>query len=205
MKRVLLGVGLTASVAVAAMAQQMSVPAGLTVGSMSRVSPVLKAERTRENFEPALMLPAQQRAAQAKLEALFKKTGKRPNILIFVVDDLGYGDVGAYGGGESLGAPTPNIDRLATQGLKLTSTYAQPSCTPTRAALNTGRLPVRSGLITPKLLNDNADISGELLASKILSQAGYRTGMSGKWHLGEKDGTRPWQVGFDEFYGFWVS
>ncbi len=202
MKRVLLGVGLTASVAVAAMAQQMSVPAGLTVGSMSRVSPVLKAERTRENFEPALMLPAQQRAAQAKLEALFNKTGKRPNILIFVVDDLGYGDVGAYGGGESLGAPTPNIDRLATQGLKLTSTYAQPSCTPTRAALNTGRLPVRSGLITPKLLNDNADISGELLASKILSQAGYRTGMSGKWHLGEKDGTRPWQVGFDEFYGF---
>ena len=202
MKRVLLGVGLTASVAAAAVAQQMSVPAGLTLGSMSRVSPVLKAERTKENFEPALMLPAQQQAAQAKLEALFKKTGKRPNILILVVDDLGYGDVGAYGGGEALGAPTPHIDRLAREGLKLTSTYAQPSCTPTRAALNTGRLPVRSGLLTPKLLNDTADISGELLASKILSQAGYRTGMSGKWHLGEKDGTRPWQVGFDEFYGF---
>lgn len=202
MKRVLLGVGLTASVAVAAMAQQMSVPAGLSLGSMSRVSPVLKAERTHENFEPALALPAQQRAAQAKLEALFKKTGKRPNILILVVDDLGYGDVGAYGGGEALGAPTPNIDRLARDGLKLTSTYAQPSCTPTRAALNTGRLPVRSGLLTPKLLNDTADISGELLASKVLSQSGYRTALSGKWHLGEKDGTRPWQVGFDEFYGF---
>ena len=202
MKRVLLGVGLTASVAVAAMAQQMSVPAGLSLGSMSRVSPVLKAERTHENFEPALALPAQQRAAQAKLEALFKKTGKRPNILILVVDDLGYGDVGAYGGGEALGAPTPNIDRLARDGLRLTSTYAQPSCTPTRAALNTGRLPVRSGLLTPKLLNDTADISGELLASKVLSQSGYRTALSGKWHLGEKDGTRPWQVGFDEFYGF---
>lgn len=202
MKRLFLGVGLSASVAVGAMAQQMSVPAGLTLGSMSRVSPVLKAERSHENFEPALILPAQQRAVQAKLEALFKKTGKRPNILILVVDDLGYGDVGAYGGGEALGAPTPNIDRLAREGLKLTSTYAQPTCTPTRAALNTGRLPVRSGLLTPKMLNDNADISKEVLASKVLSQAGYRTAMAGKWHLGEREGSRPWQVGFDEFYGF---
>ena len=186
----------------AATAQQMSVPAGLTVGSMSRVSPVLKAERQRDNFEPALLHPQQARAAQAKLDAIYKRTGKRPNILIFVVDDLGYGDVGAYGGGESLGAPTPHIDRLAREGLKLTSTYAQPSCTPTRAALNTGRLPVRSGLTSPKLLNDNADISSELLAAKILSDAGYRTALSGKWHLGEKDGSRPWQVGFDEFTGF---
>lgn len=186
----------------AATAQQMSVPAGLTVGSMSRVSPVLKAERQRDNFEPALLRPEQARAAQAKLDAIYKRTGKRPNILIFVVDDLGYGDVGAYGGGESLGAPTPHIDRLAREGLKLTSTYAQPSCTPTRAALNTGRLPVRSGLTSPKLLNDNADISSELLAAKILSGAGYRTALSGKWHLGEKDGSRPWQVGFDEFTGF---
>lgn len=186
----------------AATAQQMSVPAGLTVGSMSRVSPVLKAERQRDNFEPALQRPDQARAAQAKLDAIYKRTGKRPNILIFVVDDLGYGDVGAYGGGESLGAPTPHIDRLAREGLKLTSTYAQPSCTPTRAALNTGRLPVRSGLTSPKLLNDNADISSELLAAKILSGAGYRTALSGKWHLGEKDGSRPWQVGFDEFTGF---
>lgn len=186
----------------AATAQQMSVPAGLTVGSMSRVSPVLKAERQRDNFEPALLRPEQARAAEAKLDAIYKRTGKRPNILIFVVDDLGYGDVGAYGGGESLGAPTPHIDRLAREGLKLTSTYAQPSCTPTRAALNTGRLPVRSGLTSPKLLNDNADISSELLAAKILSGAGYRTALSGKWHLGEKDGSRPWQVGFDEFTGF---
>ena len=200
MKRALMAALLCAGAA--ASAQQMSVPAGLTVGSMSRVSPVLKAERQRDNFEPALLHPQQARAAQAKLDAIYKRTGKRPNILIFVVDDLGYGDVGAYGGGEALGAPTPHIDRLAREGLKLTSTYAQPSCTPTRAALNTGRLPVRSGLTSPKLLNDNADISSELLAAKILSDAGYRTALSGKWHLGEKDGSRPWQVGFDEFTGF---
>jgi arylsulfatase A-like enzyme len=181
---------------------QMSVPAGLTVGPMSRTSPLFKAVRQQENFEPVLLHPQQATAAKDKLTALQRKTGKKPNILIFVVDDLGYGDVGAYGGGESLGAPTPNIDRLAREGLKLTSTYAQPSCTPSRAALNTGRLPVRSGLLRPALLNDPADVSQEILAAKLLSEAGYRTALSGKWHLGEKEGSRPWQVGFDEFYGF---
>jgi arylsulfatase len=181
---------------------QMSVPAGLTIGAMSRVSPLLKAERQIENFEPAIVNRQQDRIVAEKLADLLKRTGKRPNILILVVDDLGYGDVGAYGGGEALGAPTPNIDRLAREGLRLTSTYAQPTCTPTRAALNTGRLPVRSGLLMPALLNDKADISSEILAAKLLSTAGYRTGLSGKWHLGEKDGTRPWQVGFDEFEGF---
>ncbi len=191
-----------ACVAIGASAQDMSVSAGLTPGSMNRVSPLLKAERTHENFEPALQFPAQQAAAKAKLQALYERTGKRPNILILVVDDLGYGDVGVYGGGESLGAPTPHIDRLAQQGLRLTSTYAQPTCTPTRAALKTGRLPVRSGLLAPSLLNDDADAAWEIFAAKLLSDAGYRTAMSGKWHLGEKDGSRPWQVGFDEFFGF---
>lgn len=185
----------------AAMAQ-MSIPAGLTKGPMSRVSPLLKAERFQENFEPAVPQPSAEKAVAAKLDALFRKTGKRPNILILVVDDLGYSDVGAYGGGEAFGAPTPHIDRLAREGLKLTSTYAQPSCTPTRAALNTGRLPVRSGLLKPALLNDTADSSQELFAAKILSGTGYRTALSGKWHLGEKEGSRPWQVGFDEFMGF---
>jgi arylsulfatase A-like enzyme len=94
------------------------------------------------------------------------------------------------------------LTALGREGMKLTSTYAQPSCTPTRAALNTGRLPVRSGLLKPALLNDKADSSQELFAAKILSGAGYRTALSGKWHLGEVEGSRPWQVGFDEFMGF---
>lgn len=181
---------------------QISIPAGLTKGPMSRVSPLLKAERLAENFEPSVRQPAAEKAALAKLEALYRKTGKRPNILILVVDDLGYSDVGAYGGGEAFGAPTPHIDRLAREGFRLTSTYAQPSCTPTRAALNTGRLPVRSGLLKPSLLNDPSDSSQELFAARLLSDAGYRTALSGKWHLGEKEGSRPWQVGFDEFMGF---
>lgn len=193
-----LGFLLSAGTAVA----QMSVPVALTPGSMSRASPLLKAERFAENFEPALVHREQARTVKAKLDALQQRTGQPPNILLLIVDDMGYGDTGAYGGGESLGAPTPHIDRLAREGLKLTSAYAQPSCTPTRAALNTGRLPVRSGLLMPFLLNDKADISSEILAAKLLSAAGYRTGLAGKWHLGEKDGSRPWQVGFDEFEGF---
>lgn len=182
---------------------QQSVQPGLTVGSMKRVSPILAAERKQENFEPAIVHASQQAEAAAKLKKLReRKGGRAPNIIYLVVDDLGYGDVGAYGGGEQLGAPTPNIDRLAREGLKLTSTYAQPTCTPTRAALMTGRLPVRSGLIRPSLLNDTADVSAEILSAKLLSQAGYRTALSGKWHLGEKEGSRPWQVGYDEFEGF---
>lgn len=169
---------------------------------MKRVSPVLAAERKQENFEPALVHASQQAEAAAKLKKLRERKGRPPNILYFVVDDLGYGDVGAYGGGELLGAPTPNIDRLAREGLKLSSTYSQPTCTPTRAALMTGRLPVRSGLIRPSLLNDLADVSAETISAKVLSQAGYRTALSGKWHLGEKEGSRPWQVGYDEFEGF---
>jgi len=104
---------------------QMSVPAGLTVGPMNRTSPLLNAVRQKENFEPVLLHPEQVTAAKEKISALERKTGKKPNVLLFLVDDLGYGDVGAYGGGESLGAPTPHIDRLAREGLKLTSTYSQ--------------------------------------------------------------------------------
>ena len=75
----------------------------------------------------------QARTVKAKLDALQQRTGQPPNILLLIVDDMGYGDTGAYGGGESLGAPTPHIDRLAREGLKLTSAYAQPSCAHGRA------------------------------------------------------------------------
>ncbi|MFM8214521.1 MAG: sulfatase-like hydrolase/transferase, partial [Pirellula sp.] len=88
-------------------------------------------------MEPAIPRPAQEKIAREKLAALKAKTGRAPNVLIFLVDDMGWGDVGAFGGGVVVGAPTPNIDRLAHEGLRLTSTYAQSLCTPTRAALMT--------------------------------------------------------------------
>jgi arylsulfatase A-like enzyme len=98
-----------------------------------------------------------------------------------------------------IGAPTPNIDTLASGGLKLYSTYSQPTRTLTRAAIMTGRIPTRSGLTRPLLagvrvqLNPWAD---EVTAARLLSGAGYQTALSGKWHLGEAEGLYPHQVGY---------
>lgn len=157
-------------------------------------------------MEPAVPRPEQQAEAEKKLEALRTKTGKRPNVLILMVDDMGYGDVGVFGGGVAVGAATPNIDRLAHEGLRLTSTYSQPTCTPTRSALVTGRLPVRTGLYHPILAGDKLTKNpweGETTIGKILSDAGYYTAIVGKWYVGEAVGMRPQDVGFDEFYGYY--
>ena len=93
------------------------------------------------NREPAFVVPGRAEAATAKLEAFATRTGRRPNVLVILMDDVGWGDFGCYGGGVAVGAPTPNIDRLAREGLLLTSCYSEPSCTPTRASIMTGRLP----------------------------------------------------------------
>ncbi|NOS74838.1 MAG: arylsulfatase [Methyloglobulus sp.] len=155
-------------------------------------------------LEPAIPRPQQAKIASDKLAALRAKTGRAPNILIIVVDDMGWGDPGVYGGGVAIGAPTPNIDRLAHDGLKLTSFYAQSLCTPSRAALMTGRMPPRSGLTRPLLTGENPKVNpwaDEDTTAKLLSAAGYRTALAGKWHLGEMEGTQPHQVGYDEYFG----
>src|SRR5258708_5810286 len=95
----------------------------------AQASTLSKAVRVSESMEPALSFPAQEQAAQKKLDALRARTGKTPNIVWLLIDDMGYGDPGAFGGGALIGAATPNMDRLAREGLKLTSTYSQPTCT----------------------------------------------------------------------------
>lgn len=155
-------------------------------------------------MEAAIPRPAQQAVVAEKLARLAQKTGRKPNVLILLVDDLGWGDVGAFGGGVAIGAPTPQIDAMASAGLKLTSAYSQPTCTPTRAAMMTGRLPFRSGLTRPILSGEQPSVNpwaAEVTAASLLSAAGYRTAHSGKWHLGEIDGARPHQVGYDEYLG----
>ena len=123
---------------------------------------------------------------------------KKPNILLIVSDDTGYGDLGAYGGGEGRGMPTPNFDRLADEGMTFFSFYAQPSCTPGRAAMQTGRIPNRSGMTTVAFQGQGGGLpAAEWTLASVLKQAGYKTYFTGKWHLGESDYALPNAQGYD--------
>ncbi|MEN8206987.1 MAG: arylsulfatase [Pseudomonadota bacterium] len=165
-------------------------------------SPFLKGVQMQAHLEPAIPHPEREKEANAKLKALKAKAGQKPNILVIYVDDMGWGDPGVYGGGAAIGAPTPNIDSLAHDGLMMTSSYSQPACTPTRAAWQTGRLPQRSGLVRPTAAGEESGGMGaEVTIATLLSDAGYMTGMIGKWHLGEAEGQWPTDVGYDEYYG----
>ena len=129
------------------------------------------------------------------------ESARRPNIILFMSDDVGWGDLGCYGGGENRGAPTPNLDRLAAEGLQFLSFYGQPSCTPGRAAAMTGRLPIRSGMTTVAFPGQGGGLpAGEWTVASVLKQAGYDTCQIGKWHLGEEDYSMPTSHGFDEMH-----
>ncbi len=127
-----------------------------------------------------------------------------PNVVIVVADDLGYGDLGSYGHPTIV---TPNLDRLAAEGQKWTSFYAAANvCTPSRAALLTGRWPVRSGMISDRRWVLTGRAAGglpdsEITIAEILRTRGYRTGAIGKWHLGQQPAFLPTRQGFDEFFG----
>lgn len=123
---------------------------------------------------------------------------KKPNILMIVSDDTGYGDLGPYGGGVGRGMPTPNIDRLASDGMTFFSFYAQPSCTPGRAAMQTGRIPNRSGMTTVAFQGQGGGLpAAEWTLGSVMKQAGYKTYFTGKWHLGEADYALPNAQGYD--------
>ena len=123
----------------------------------------------------------------------------KPNIILIVSDDTGWGDLGPYGGGEGRGMPTPNIDRLADEGMTFFSFYAQPSCTPGRAAIQTGRIPNRSGMTTVAFQGSGGGLpAAEWTLGSILKTAGYATYFTGKWHLGEADYALPIAHGYDE-------
>jgi arylsulfatase len=128
---------------------------------------------------------------------------KKPNLLLFLVDDMGWGDFGAYGGGRAVGAATPNVDRLAREGLLLTSTYSQPSCSPTRATIHTGQLPIHHGVLDPPMYGDPGGITAKSVPLPLLlKRQGYATRLVGKWHLGDNAENLPTALGYDEFYGF---
>ena len=122
-----------------------------------------------------------------------------PNILVIVVDDLGWAGVGFH----APAMPTPNLDRLAKEGTELDRFYAYPVCSPTRAALLTGQMPRRFGIVNPLNGQDRGVPAGEVTLPSVLHDAGYTTALVGKWHLGTA--SSPQKAGFDHFYGFLSS
>ena len=124
--------------------------------------------------------------------------GQKPNILLIVSDDTGWGDLGPYLGGEARGMQTPNFDKLAEEGMVFTSFYGQPSCTPGRAAIQTGRIPNRSGMTTVAFQGQGGGLPhAEWTLGSVLKEAGYKTYFTGKWHLGESDYALPNAQGYD--------
>jgi arylsulfatase A-like enzyme len=134
----------------------------------------------------------------AALIAVVAPAADKPNILFIVSDDTGYGDLGPYGGGAGRGMPTPNIDKMAKEGKTFFSFYAQPSCTPGRAAMQTGRIPNRSGMTTVAFQGQGGGLpKAEWTLGSVLKTGGYKTYFTGKWHLGEADYALPNAQGYD--------
>lgn len=126
----------------------------------------------------------------------------RPNILFILTDNLGYGEIGPYGGGMTRGAPTPRLDQLASEGLRLTNMNMETQCTPSRSSLMTGRFSIRSGTYAVPFGGvPEGLMQWEETIAESLSAAGYATALFGKWHLGSHDGRLPTDQGFDEWYG----
>ncbi len=130
---------------------------------------------------------------------------RRPNIVLMFADDAGYGDLSCYGHPT---IKTPNLDKLAKEGMRFTSFYVHPACTPARAALLTGRYPVRpggvAGVIGPD--SDEGLPASEITMATALRAAGYRTKCVGKWHLGHaREAFMPTSHGFEEYYGLLYS
>ena len=127
---------------------------------------------------------------------------ERPNILLVFMDNFGWGEPGFNGGGITRGASTPELDRLAAEGLRLTNFNVEVQCTPSRSAIMTGRYAIRSGNgVVPLGEGVYGLVQWEVTLAEMLAEAGYATGMYGKWHLGRTEGRFPTDQGFDEWYG----
>ncbi len=125
----------------------------------------------------------------------------KPNVVVIMVDNLGWGELGCYGGGVLRGAETPNVDKLASEGIRFQNFNTEPQCTPSRSAFFTGRHPIRSGTTKVVWGQLYGLTQWEVTISELLSGQGYATGMFGKWHLGDTEGRLPTDQGFDEWYG----
>lgn len=132
------------------------------------------------------------------------QAAKKPNIVFMLSDNLGYGDLGSYGGGIIRGAATPRLDQLAHEGTRFTNFNVEAECTPSRAALMTGRYALRTGntraVPVPGIPQGLAP--WEYTMAEMLKDTGYNTAMLGKWHIGASKGRMPTDQGFDQWWGF---
>ena len=143
---------------------------------------------------------AEDKEIEAKLAEIQKKNnGKKPNIIYILIDDVGFGEFGVPLLNDVRGYKTPNINKFASQSLSFSRMYAEPSCTPTRAAFLTGRLPVRSHMLEPKIVPPEGTglNKDEVTIAEVLSQSGYNTVHIGKWHQGDIEQAYPHNQGFD--------
>lgn len=163
----------------------------------------------RRQFVSAAIAGAAVVAAAPKFAGAEQRTQVRPNILFILADDLGYGDLSCYGRPDY---QTPNLDRLAAQGVRLSHAYsASPVCTPTRCAFVTGRYPARTKIGLEEPLFERRALADKALTlglppehptiASLLKQSGYETALIGKWHLGYLPNFGPVQSGFEEFFG----
>ncbi|MCO8121508.1 arylsulfatase [Stieleria sp. TO1_6] len=135
---------------------------------------------------------------------LFSETSHaqdKPNIVLIVMDNLGWGEIGVYGGGILRGAETPRLDMLASEGMRLLNFNVETQCTPSRSALMTGRHAIRSGTTKVVWGQLYGLTQWEVTIAELLSEQGYATAMYGKWHLGDTKGRFPTDQGFDDWYG----
>lgn len=128
-----------------------------------------------------------------------KNNGKKPNIIYILIDDVGMGEMGSPILNKVRGYKTPNINEFATQSLAFSRMYSEPSCTPTRAAFLTGRLPVRSHMLEAKIVPPEGSglNKDEVTIAELLSKSGYNTAHIGKWHQGDIEQAYPHNQGFD--------
>jgi len=141
--------------------------------------------------------------ASVPLAVAAPENDDKPNIVLVLMDNFGYGEIGVYGGGVLRGAATPRIDSIASEGFQLTNFNVEAECTPSRTSLMTGRYGIRA-----RQRPDGPPrgiwwgiTRWEITLAEMLSDAGYATGMFGKWHLGDTEGRFPTDQGFDEWYG----
>ncbi len=126
----------------------------------------------------------------------------QPNVVLVFMDNFGWGELGVYGGGILRGAETPRIDQLAAEGMRLLNFNVEAQCTPSRAAILTGRYAVRTGNASIPIETPVYGLTQwEYTMAEMFSDVGYTTGMFGKWHLGHTAGRFPTDQGFDEWYG----